>query len=58
MLRVYNLLGQEVAALVNGERAAGSYTVDFNAEKLGTGVYFYRIDAGSFTQVKKMVIVK
>jgi hypothetical protein len=58
VLKVYNLLGQEVATVVNAEKTAGNYTVEFNADKLGTGIYFYRINAGSFTQVKKMVIVK
>jgi uncharacterized protein (DUF2164 family) len=58
VLRVYNMLGQEVATVLNAEKAAGRYTVDFNAERLGTGVYFYRIDAGTFRQVKKMVVMK
>jgi methionine-rich copper-binding protein CopC len=61
-LKVYNLLGLEVAALVNGPQEAGSYTVPFNTNKgtlsLPSGVYFYRLQAGSFLSVKKLILVK
>lgn len=57
-LKVYNLLGEEVAELVNGEMKAGSYTVDFDASRLSSGVYFYKLTAGSFTSVKKMLLMK
>ena len=57
-LKVYNLLGQEVRTLVNTVQPAGRYTVRFDARSLSTGVYFYRMQAGSFTQIRKMVLVK
>ena len=57
-LKVYDLLGSEVATLVNEFQNAGSYTVDFNAADLANGAYFYRLTAGSFTDVKKMVLMK
>lgn len=57
-LKVYNVLGQEVANLFSGNLRAGSYTATFDASRLASGVYFYRIDAGSFSSVKKMVLLK
>jgi len=57
-LRVYDLLGREVQTLVNEVKNPGSYNVMFNAANLSSGVYFYRITAGSFTDVKKMTLVK
>ncbi len=61
-LKVYNLLGDEVATLVNGRQEAGSYTVPFNANKgtlsLASGVYFYRLEAGPFVSMKKLILMK
>jgi len=61
-LKVYNVLGNEVATLVNGRQAAGSYTVPFNtntgALNLSSGVYFYRLETGSFVSTKKLILVK
>lgn len=57
-LKVYDLLGQEVAALVNGERPPGSYEVLFDASGLASGVYIYRLTAGSFVQTRKMVLTR
>ena len=59
-LRVYNLLGQEVAKLVNEELAAGRYSIPFRPShyNLASGVYLYRIVAGNFVEVKKMVLMK
>lgn len=57
-LKIFNLLGQEVATVVNETLAAGKYTATFNAGNLASGVYIYRIEAGSFTSVKKMMLLK
>ena len=57
-LKVYDILGEEVISLVNEEQPAGSYEVEFNASKLASGVYFYRLQAGSFVQAKKMMLLK
>jgi hypothetical protein len=57
-LKVYDLLGQEIATLVSEDHQPGNYSVDFSATDLANGAYFYRITAGSFTDVKKMVLMK
>ncbi len=57
-LSVYNVLGQEVANLVNENQTAGSHNVTFNASNLSSGVYFYTIKAGNFTETKKMSLLK
>jgi hypothetical protein len=58
-MKVYDVLGKEVAVLVNNElKQAGFYTVEFNASNLASGIYFYRINAGDSSAVKKMVLVK
>lgn len=57
-LKVFNLLGQEVATLVNSNQKAGSYNITFNASKLSTGIYFYSLKANGFTSTKKMMLVK
>jgi hypothetical protein len=61
-LKVYNVLGNEVATLVNSRQEAGSYTVTFNTNKatysLSSGVYFYRLEAGSFVSTKKLILLK
>ena len=57
-LRVFDILGREVGALVNGELEAGSHQVTFDASKLSSGVYFYRLHAGTFTATKKLVLMK
>jgi len=57
-LKVFNLLGSEVASLVNEEKSAGVYEVDFNAATLPSGVYFYKLQAGSFVEMKKMILLK
>ncbi len=57
-LKVYNVLGKEAATLVNEERPAGNYEVDFNATDLPSGVYFYRLQAGDFIETKKMVLLR
>lgn len=57
-LRVYNAIGQEVATLVNGVETAGSHQVTFGAANLPTGIYFYRLTAGTFTSTRSMMLVK
>ena len=57
-LKVYNLIGQEVATLVNEVQPAGNYIALFEANTLATGVYFYRLEAGNFREVKKMLLLK
>jgi hypothetical protein len=57
-LKVYNLLGEEVATLVEKELSAGTYKVDFDASMLPSGLYLYRLSAGQFTQSKKLMLVK
>jgi len=57
-LKVFDVLGNEVAELVNIKQPAGSYSVKFDAGGLPSGIYFYRLDAGNFSQVKKMMVLK
>ncbi len=57
-LKVYDVLGQQVAELVNGELSSGSYKVTFDASLLPSGMYIYKIDAPNFTNTKKMLLVK
>lgn len=57
-LKVYNLLGQEVRTLVNGIKDAGTHKINFDAKELNSGMYIYKIEAGSFTQVRKMTLLK
>ncbi len=57
-LKVYDILGREVVTLVNEEKPAGKYEVNFNASHLASGVYFYQLKAGDFVQSKKMILVK
>jgi hypothetical protein len=60
-LKVYDILGNEVATLVNEEKAPGIYEVDFNVAQtisLCTGVYLYRLQAGEFIETKKMILMR
>ncbi len=57
-LVVYNSLGQEVAKLVNKHQSSGKYTVEFNAKNLPSGLYIYKLQAGEFSSVKKMMLTK
>jgi hypothetical protein len=65
-LKVYDVLGNEIATLVNEEKSRGSYEVEFDALRLTSGIYFYRIQAGdpltssgqSFVETKKMILMK
>jgi hypothetical protein len=57
-LKIYDVLGNEISTLVNEFKPAGFYEVDYNADKLTSGVYFYKIEAGKFVQTKKMILLK
>ncbi len=57
-LKVYDVLGTEIEALVDEEKPVGTYELSWNAEGLPSGVYFYRLQAGSFVETKKMVLMK
>jgi photosystem II stability/assembly factor-like uncharacterized protein len=57
-LKVYDVLGREVAVLVSGQMSAGGHSVQWNAENYPSGVYFYRLQAGSFVETKKLVFLK
>jgi hypothetical protein len=57
-LKVYNILGKEVATLVNQNMTSGTYNYEFNASNLSSGIYFYKLDVNGFSQVKKMSLVK
>ena len=57
-IKVYNVLGKEIATLVNEYRSAGNYSVQFNGSKLSSGIYFYRMKSGNFVQTKKLMLMK
>jgi hypothetical protein len=57
-LNVYNTLGQSVKTLVSGYKNAGKYSINFNASDLPSGIYFYKLEAGQFSQIKKMILIK
>jgi hypothetical protein len=57
-LKVYDILGNEVVSLVNGYQNPGAYSINFNASKLASGIYFYRIRSNDFISTKKMIVLK
>ncbi|MCZ2268286.1 MAG: T9SS type A sorting domain-containing protein [Ignavibacteriales bacterium] len=57
-LKVYDILGKEITTLVNENKEAGNYSVDFNAAELPSGVYIYQLSTADFTQIKKMILTK
>ena len=57
-LKVYDVLGREIATLVNEQKPAGNYEVTFNASDLSSGIYLYKLSSGSFTQTKKMLLLR
>ena len=57
-LKVYNILGQEIATLINEVKQAGSYKETFDASSLSSGVYIYKLSAGTYTSSKKMILIK
>jgi plastocyanin len=58
ILKVYDILGNEIAVLVNEEKQAGNYQINFDASKLTGGVYFYQLRTNSFVDTKKMILMK
>ena len=57
-LKVYDLLGNAIATLVNEEKPVGVYEVEFDAKGFSSGIYFYKLQAGSFNETKKMILLK
>ena len=57
-IKIFNVLGNEIATLVNEEKSIGNYNVDFDGTNLPSGVYFYRINAGDFLETRKMLLIK
>ncbi len=57
-LKVYDVLGNEVATLVNEEKQVGEYEIEFDGSTLTSGIYFYQLQAGSFVETKKMMLMK
>lgn len=57
-LKVYDVLGNEIITLVNEEKPAGTYSSEFNALNFSSGIYYYKITAGNFSQTKKMICIK
>ena len=58
LIKVYDILGREIATLVSEEKLAGVHSVNFDASNLSSGIYFYSIKAGKFSQTKKMILAK
>jgi uncharacterized protein (DUF2141 family) len=58
ILKVYDIIGNQVAVLVNKEQTAGAYNITWDASAMPSGVYFYRLNAGSFEQIRKMILMK
>jgi hypothetical protein len=57
-LKVFDLLGREVSTLINEVKSAGTYTTTFNAANMPSGVYFYRLQAGSYIETKKLILLR
>ena len=57
-LKIYDILGKEIKTLVSEEKSAGKYIVDFDASYLSSGVYFYKLESGSFAETRRMIVLK
>ena len=62
-LKIYDILGRETAVLVNGVKNAGDHIVEWNGKnsagrQVGSGIYFYKLNAGNYTETKKMILIK
>ncbi|MBK7629196.1 MAG: T9SS type A sorting domain-containing protein [Ignavibacteriales bacterium] len=58
LIKIYDILGSEVATLINKEMDAGRYDVNFNANGYSSGIYLFRMEAGSYVSTKKMTLLK
>lgn len=58
IIKIYDILGREIETLINEERAAGNYQIEFNAKSLSSGVYYYRLESGSYSKTLKMIYLK
>jgi hypothetical protein len=58
LIRIYDLIGNEIETLVNEEKPVGTYELTWNASNLPSGVYFYQLQAGDFVETKKMILMK
>ena len=57
-IKIYDVLGNEIASVVNEEKSEGSYEVEFDGKKLTSGIYFYRLQADTYVETRKMVLIK
>lgn len=57
-LKIYDVLGREIATLVNEKQNAGSYAMKFDGSRLASGLYFYRLEAGTFIETRKLILLK
>jgi hypothetical protein len=57
-LKVFSAVGEEITTLVNREKSAGSYEINFSSDGLTSGIYFYEIHSGDFIETKKMILLK
>ena len=57
-LKIYDILGNEITTLVNGKKSAGDHEVEFNGSQFASGVYLYRLSAGSLSQTRKMILLR
>ncbi|MEZ4821933.1 MAG: T9SS type A sorting domain-containing protein [Ignavibacteria bacterium] len=57
-ITIFNTAGQKITELINEYKTAGSYQVDFNGSNLASGIYYYRLESGNFSQVRKMILLK
>ncbi|MDP4117550.1 MAG: T9SS type A sorting domain-containing protein, partial [Bacteroidota bacterium] len=57
-IEIFDMLGRKTATIVNEEKPAGNYEINLNGNNLSSGVYFYKLTSGSFTQIKKMQLLK
>ena len=57
-LKIFDVIGNEIATIVNQELSAGNYTKQWNAENMSSGVYYYQLKAGNFSETKKLVLLR